>query len=130
MDIKSNRKLGEGTLWEAQFKNKTTSLNGSNFALYVDGGQIDIFEKIKGSTLIDNKYKEFANELNIKGRMDVGQFDIESKFQIIGQERLTLDTVYLGGTGIPFSTYEKSTLIISKNGIFVLQNGNSVWSKS
>jgi hypothetical protein len=128
VDVKANKTLGEGTFDKAQFKNKAATLNGTNIAFNVDGGHIDIFQSGAGAFLFSEGQKTLVRELNVKGQMDSGL--IESDFTISSQGNVALDTVYLGGAGIPLRVYEKSTLIVSQKGFFIGQDGNDLWTKS
>ena len=49
---------------------------------------------------------------------------------IASQEVATIETVYLGGAGVPLKTYEKSTLIVSRKGFSIGQGGGSIWIQS
>jgi hypothetical protein len=128
VDVKANKTLGQGTFKQAQFKSKPATLNGTNIAFDVDGGHIDIYQTGGGAFIFSAGQKTLARELNVKGQMDNGV--VESDFLIESQGQVTLDTVYLGGAGIPLRVYEKSTLIVSQKGFFIGQDGNSLWTKS
>ena len=51
-------------------------------------------------------------------------------FAITSQEIATIETVYLGGAGVPLKTYEKSTLMVSRKGFTIGQGGSSIWTQS
>ena len=54
----------------------------------------------------------------------------DGEFVIQNQAKSTIETVFLGGAGIPMQTYERSSLVISKVGFVIGRDGYSIWSKS
>jgi hypothetical protein len=66
--------------------------------------------------------------MNLTGRVDHAISDDD--FAIRNQEVATIETVYLGGAGVPLKTYEKSTLIVSRKGFSIGQGGDSIWTQS
>jgi hypothetical protein len=112
----------------AKFRQKSVNVNGANFLFEVDGGAIQIKDAGAGYWLNGEGHKTAARHMNLVGRLD--STVSESDFVIQSQETTTIETVFLGGAGIPLQTYEKSSIVISVKGFAVGQGGTSVWTKS
>ena len=128
VDESQKKVLGTGSMNNANFRQKNANINGANFLFEVDGGAIQIKDAGAGYWLKGEGHKTAARHMNLVGRLDtnVSEFD----FVIQNQETTTIETVYLGGAGIPLITYEKSSIVISKKGFAVGQGGSSIWTKS
>jgi hypothetical protein len=128
VDSKTDQIIGQGSFEAAQFKSKKTTANGTNVAFEVDGGNIGIYNPGGGLFTFSEGQKTLARQMNLTGRVD---HEIsEGDFVISSQEIATIETVYLGGAGVPLTTYEKSTLIVSRKGYSIGQGGSSIWTQS
>lgn len=128
VDTKNDLVIGKGSFEAAQFKSKKATANGTNVAFEVDGGNIGIYHSGGGLFTFSEGQKTLARQMNLTGRVD---HEIsENDFVIASQEVATIETVYLGGAGVPLKTYEKSTLIVSRKGFSIGQGGGSIWTQS
>ena len=128
VDSKADQLIGQGSFEAAQFKSKKATANGTNVAFEVDGGNIGIYKPGGGLFTFSEGQKTLARQMNLTGRVD---HEIsEGDFVISSQEIATIETVYLGGAGVPLKTYEKSTLIVSRKGFSIGQGGSSIWTQS
>lgn len=128
VDSKLDKVLGQGTFEAAQFKSKEATANGTNIAFEVDGGNIGIYKPGGGLFTFSEGQKTLARQLNLNGRVD--HEITEGDFVILGQQIVTIETVYLGGAGVPLRTYENSTLMVSPKGFSIGQGGGSIWTQS
>ena len=128
VDSKADQIMGQGSFEAAQFKSKKATGNGTNVAFEVDGGNIGIYKPGGGLFTFSEGQKTLARQMNLSGRVD---HEIsEDDFVISSQEIATIETVYLGGAGVPLKTYEKSTLMVSRKGFTIGQGGSSIWTQS
>jgi hypothetical protein len=131
VDVKVDKILGQGSFEAAQFKSKKATANGTNVSFEVDGGNIGIYKPGGGFFTFSEGQETLARQMNLAGRVD---HEIsEGEFVISGQEIAMIESIYLGGAGVPLKTYEKSTLIVSPKGFSIGQGGSfgsSIWTKS
>jgi hypothetical protein len=128
VDSKADQIMGQGSFKAAQFKSKKATVNGTNVAFEVDGGTVGIYKPGGGLFTFSEGQKTLARQMNLAGRVD---HEIsEDDFVISSQEIATIETVYLGGAGVPLKTYEKSTLMVSRKGFTIGQGGSSIWTQS
>jgi hypothetical protein len=120
--------LGTGSIQNATFRQKSANINGANFLFEVDGGSIQIKDTGAGYWLHGEGHKTAARHMNLVGRLDTTISD--GDFVIQNQDTATIETVFLGGAGIPLQTYEKSSMIVSMKGFAIGQSGTSVWTHS
>jgi hypothetical protein len=128
VEVTERKILGTGSIQHAKFRQKSATLNGSNFLFEVDGGAIHINYTGVGFSLNGEGYKTAARHMNLVGRLDSSVS--ESDFVIQAQETTTIETVFLGGARVPLQMYEKSSILISVKGFAIGQGGTSVWTKS
>ena len=128
VDESARKILGKGSMMNAEFRQKSANINGANFLFEVDGGAIQIKYAGAGYWLKGEGHKASARQMNLVGRLDTTVS--EGDFAIQSQETISIETVFLGGAGIPMQTYEKSSLVISRKGFVIGQGGSSIWSKS
>lgn len=128
VEVNARKILGTGSMENAKFRQKSVNVNGANFLFEVDGGAIQVKDAGAGYWLNGEGHKTAARHMNLVGRLD--STVSESDFVIQSQETTTIETVFLGGAGIPLQTYEKSSIVISVKGFAVGQGGTSVWTKS
>jgi hypothetical protein len=128
VDSNTDSIIGRGSFEAAQFKSKKSTANGTNVTFEVDGGNIGIYKPGGGLFTFSEGQKTLARQMNLSGRVD---HEIsEEDFVIKSQEIATIETVYLGGAGVPLKTYEKSTLMVSRKGFSIGQGGSSIWTRS
>lgn len=127
-DTKENKTLGTGLMKDASFTHKTTSTNGANLELKVDGGKMDIFEKGGGATLFSSGHGDLARKFDFLGRV-MPETETEG-FVLSAQGDVVIDSVYLGGASIPLKVYEKTLIHVSPSGFLIGQPGESLWSTS
>lgn len=128
VDSKTDQILGQGSFEAAQFKSKKATANGTNVAFEVDGGTVGIYKPGGGLFTFSEGQKTLARQMNLSGRVD-HEISVDD-FAITSQEIATIETVYLGGAGVPLKTYEKSTLMVSRKGFTIGQGGSSIWTQS
>lgn len=128
VDSKTDQILGQGSFEAAQFKSKKATANGTNVAFEVDGGSVGIYKPGGGLFTFSEGQKTLARQMNLSGRVD-HEISVDD-FAITSQEIATIETVYLGGAGVPLKTYEKSTLMVSRKGFTIGQGGSSIWTQS
>ena len=75
------------------------------------------------------------NEVDIEfeNRPEIEVFswsNLNPRFIIGSQTEVVLDSVYLGGAGIPLKTYQKTSINVSENGFLIGQPYESMWANS
>ena len=128
VDVKAAKILGKGSMQNAEFRQKSVNINGANFLFEVDGGAIQIKDAGAGYWLHGEGHKTASRQMNLVGRLDTTIS--ENDFVISSQEIATIESVFLGGAGVPLKTYEKSTLIVSRKGFSIGQGGSSIWTQT
>ena len=128
VDVKAAKVLGKGSMQNAVFRQKSVNINGANFLFEVDGGAIQIKDAGAGYWLHGEGHKTASRQMNLVGRLDTTIS--EDDFVISSQEIATIESVFLGGAGVPLKTYEKSTLIVSRKGFSIGQGGSSIWTQT
>ena len=92
-------------------------------------GEDDLFRR-RLSELAENTKNRKAEEMESRLDPSLPWGMSDGEFVIQNQAKSTIETVFLGGAGIPMQTYEKSSLVISKAGFVVARDGYPFWSKS
>ena len=128
IDTKVNKTLGAGFMSGGTFSHKNLSANGANIQFLVDGGRIDIYEPGGGATLFSSGHKDLARKFDFLSRIPADQ--LNPSFIIGSQSEVVLDSVYLGGAGIPLKTYQKTLIHVSENGFLIGQPNESMWANS
>jgi hypothetical protein len=128
VDVKAAKVLGKGSMQNAEFRQKNVNINGANFLFEVDGGAIQIKDAGAGYWLHGEGHKTASRQMNLVGRLDTTIS--QDVFVISSQEIATIESVFLGGAGVPLKTYEKSTLIVSRKGFSIGQGGSSIWTQT
>lgn len=128
VDVKSEIVIGKGTFEKAQFRAKESSSNGTNISFDVDGGEIGIYHPGGGMFTFSEGHKTLARQMDLTGRVDT-EFGPD-EFVITSQESVLIETVYLGGIGLPLSTYQKTSLMVNPKGFSISQAAGTIWTKS
>ena len=128
VDVKREEVLGKGTFEKAQFRAKELSSNGANISFDVDGGEIGIYQSGGGIFTFSEGQKTLARQMDITGRVETEVRPDD--FVIPSQDSVLIETVFLGGIGLPLSTYQKTTLMVYPKGFSISQAAGTIWTKS
>jgi hypothetical protein len=122
-EIAKNRKARKAEAKEAQLDSAFA------WGTAIADGENDLFRR-RLSELAENTKNRKAEEMESRLDPSLPWGMSDGEFVIQNQTKSTIETVFLGGAGIPMQTYEKSSLVISKAGFVIGRDGYSIWSKS
>ena len=122
-ELAENRKTRKAEVKEAQLDAAFA------WGTAIGQGEENLFRQ-RLSDLAENNKTRKATEMESRLDPSLPWGMSDGEFVIQNQAKSTVETVFLGGAGIPMQTYERSSLVISKEGFVIGRDGYPIWSKS